>query len=314
MQNVISVILPRSFQVENQCMQIVRTHPHRPAVLDSFSRAYSAYMSETVKKPIAPAVKLKQIAIPTEHGSWGFLFEPIVAGLGIAFSGGGLFIALMTIGAFLVRQPLKMLVIDRLGMRVQARAAAALKFVLIFGAIFVAGLVGALYAAGGAALIPFLLVLPLAAIQQYFDYTRQSRNVLPEIGGAVAISAAAAAILLAGGATWMSAIVLWAILAGRLIPSILYVRERLLMEKGKPHSRLVPLVLHAAAFLLTLALAAMHLAPWLAVVAMVILLFRAVEGLSANRRKMKAMKIGVFEVVFGTLTVLLLIAGYRLGI
>jgi hypothetical protein len=314
MQNVIWVIPGDRFPRHNSDMEIVRIQPSRPAVLQSFTRAYSAFMAETVIKPKAPPVKLKQIALPTEHGSWGFLFEPIVAGLGIAFSGGGLLISLMTIGAFLVRQPLKMLVLDRLGMRVQARAQAALKFVLLFGVIFIAGLAGAFYFAGGTALIPFLIVLPLAAVQQYFDYTRQSRHMLPEIGGAVAISASAAAIALAGGATWLAAIVLWLLLAGRLIPSIVYVRERLLLEKGKPYSARLPLILHSLALLIAAGLAILHLAPWLAAAAMTMLLVRAVEGLSANRRKMKAMKIGVFEVVFGTLTVLLFIAGYRLGL
>ena len=52
-----------------------------------------------------PQIKIdrKQIALPSEHGSWGFLFEPIVASLAIGFSLPGVLIAIMTIGGFLAR-------------------------------------------------------------------------------------------------------------------------------------------------------------------------------------------------------------------
>lgn len=299
-------------------MHIIRHHPHNPSlgVLNSFARAYSSYVATNprVQKPAVPKIKTSKIAVPAEHGGWGFLFEPIVAGLAVAFSLAGICIAVMTIGAFLVRQPLKMLVIDRMGMKVNERALTASYFVLGFGAIFALGLVATVMTAGWMPLLPFAIVLPLAAIQMYFDFTRKSRNVLPELGGAVTISASAAAIALAGGWSWPIALGLWAIFVARLIPSILYVRERLLLEKGKPFTRTVPMIAHAAALVGVAVLALFGLSPILVVAAMLILLGRAIEGLSANRRKMKAMKIGIFEVVFGTLTVLAVIIGHYTGI
>jgi len=274
---------------------------------------YSLNMpSQTVKKA-APKVRIGQIAMPTEHGGWGLLFEPIVAGLAIAFSVGGLWIAVMTIGAFLTRQPLKMLVIDRLGMRVNERARMALLFVGGFGAIFSLGLAGTFLAVGYRPLLPFAFVLPLALIQIYYDFSRQSRHLLPELGGAVAISGSIAAIALAGGFSWAAAFGLWGIFVARLIPSILYVRERLLLEKGKNFTRLVPIVSHVAAFLIVALLAYSGVSPILPVFAMLLLLYRAVEGLSAGRTKMKAMKIGVWEVIYGTITVLAVVIGYYTG-
>lgn len=286
-------------------------------VSESFVKAYSAYVidkSATPKKRAAPQIKAAKIALPTEHGGWGFLFEPIAAALAVAFSLGGVWIAVMAIGAFLVRQPLKVLVIDRMGMKVAERARLALKFVLLFGAIFTAGLAGAVLTAGPAALLPFAFVLPLAAVQLYYDFSRQSRNVLPELGGAITISAAAAAIAIAGGWSWPLALGLWAVFIARLIPSILYVRERLLLEKGKPASRNVPLVAHLAAVAGVAILVSFGLVPALTALAMLMLLGRAIEGLSAGRRKMKAMKIGVFEVIYGTITVLAVIIGHYTGL
>ncbi len=293
-----------------------RTHYLSNGVFDRFASAYSSHVTSKprAQKPAIPKIKTSKIALPTEHGGWGFLFEPIVASLAIAFSTAGIWIAVMTIGAFLVRQPLKMLVIDRLGMKVKERAWTAAYFALGFGAIFTLGLAGTVMTAGWAPLMPFAFVLPLAAVQMYFDFTRNSRNVLPELGGAVTISASSAAIALAGGLSWPLALGLWAIFIARLIPSILYVRERLLLEKGKPFDKAAPLAAHITAVAGVATLAWFALSPMMVVAAMLILLARCVEGLSKTRYKMKAMKIGIFEVIYGALTVLAVIIGHYMGI
>ena len=44
------------------------------------------------------------------------------------------------------------------------------------------------------------------------------------------------------------------------------------------------------------------------------LLFRSAVGLSPFRTKMKAMKIGIWEVVYGAVTVLSMIVGYYAGL
>lgn len=260
------------------------------------------------------SVRLRQVALPTEHGSWGFLFEPLVAGLAIAFSLGGMWIALMTIGAFLVRQPLKVLIIDRLGMKVRERAEAALAFLAGYGAIFTAGLIGTVASVGWRPLLPFVCVLPFAVYQIYCDAARQGRQLIPELTGAVAISASIAAIALSGGLTWTVAVSLWFIFVLRLVPSILYVRSRLRLEKGKEYSRIVPTVTHVAAVTIVAVLSYVGLSPVLTVFAMLILLWRAIAGLAPGRRKLRAMQIGVLEIVYGALTVLSVVIGHFAGL
>lgn len=295
-------------------MQNVSARSNSPSLANSAASRPNAvtFKAAPVRKTV-PAVRVGQIALPTEHGGWGLLLEPLIAGLAIAFSVAGFWIALITIGAFLTRQPLKVLVIDRRGMRVNERAKVAAAFVLVYGSVFVSGLVGAVLSGGFAALLPFAIVLPLAVVQIYFDFSRKSRQLLPELGGAIAISASVAAIMLSGGFSWTVAAAFWAIFVARLIPSILYVRERLLLEKGKTFSRSIPLATHAAAFLLVAFLAYNGLSPILTVLAVLLLLYRAVEGLSAGRTKMKAMKIGVYEVGYGVITLLSVIIGHYTG-
>ncbi len=126
-------------------------------------------------KRTAVKVNTKAIALPIEHGAWGFVFEPLTAGLLIAFSPSAIWISLLVIGASLTRQPLKVLLNARQATRDLPQTPVAQKFVLIYGAIFTVGLLGSLYFVPRAAFLPFLFVLPLAAYQIYCDAARKSR-------------------------------------------------------------------------------------------------------------------------------------------
>ncbi len=259
------------------------------------------------------AVRMQQVALPTEHGGWAFLFEPLVAGLAIAFSTGAPWIACLTIGAFLTRQPLKVLIADRFGMRNRTRASLAFRFLLCYGAIFSMGLAGTLLSVGAQSLLPFIGVLPLAVFQIYIDASRQSRKLIPELTGAVVMSASIAAIGLSANMPLVNAAALWAIFAARSLASILYVRERLRLEKGKHYSRMFPTLAHIAALFMTAALAYYGLSPFLTILAMSVLAYRAITGLSPDRNKMKAMQIGVWEIIYGLIVVLSVVIGHYAG-
>jgi hypothetical protein len=55
----------------------------------------------------------RSVAIPSEHGGWGLTLEPVLLGLLIAPSVGGLALGIAAFGAFLVRTPLKLVFVDR---------------------------------------------------------------------------------------------------------------------------------------------------------------------------------------------------------
>ncbi len=259
-------------------------------------------------------IKVKTIALPVEHGSWGFVFEPLTAALLIAFSVSAVWISLLVVGAFLMRQPLKVLLTDWQAKRNLPQTAVALKFTLFYGAIFLFGLAGSLFFVKSESFLPFLFILPLAAYQIYCDASRQSRQLLPELTGAIAISSSVAVIALADNWTLGAALALWSIFVARLISSILYVRNRLRLEKGKEFSNFIPISAHIFALLLVGILAFNGLSSGLTVLMFAVLLGRSAIGLSPYRKKVKAMKIGVWEVVYGTLTALSVVTGYYLKI
>jgi hypothetical protein len=138
--------------------------------------------------------------------------------------------------------------------------------------------------------------------------------MLAEIAGAAAISSSVAVIALASGFGLPAAMALWAIFVCRFIPSILYVRNRLLLEKGKPFERVSPNVAHLLSFFVVLGLALIGFASFLTVGVFGLLLVRSVTGLYGGAKGTKAMVIGVWEVIFGFLTVVSIIAGYYAGI
>lgn len=258
----------------------------------------------------AGQVRLRSVAIPPEHGSWGFLLEPLILGLAITPSLAGLFLALAVFGVFLARHPLKIVFTDwRRGKR-YARTVAAQRFALGYSALAVIGFVAAVALAGFDFLPPLLLALPLAALQFGGYAFNRGRDLLPELAGASAMAVAASCLVMAGGEDFELALVLWIILVARNVPSILYIRARLRLDRGKPFAFAPVLLTNLAAVAGVLLLVIVGSAPVLAVVAMVILLVRAVHGLSPYRQKVRVQIIGILEMVYGFLTVILTILGY----
>lgn len=255
----------------------------------------------------------KSVALPIEHGAWGFLFEPLTAGILLAPSPAAPWIALMVVGAFLLRQPLKFLIPDWTAGKNLPRTAIARKFTLIYASIFASGAIGTIAFASWHSLIPLLIVAPFGIYQIYCDAVRQSRELLPELTGAVALSSSVAVLALAGGWDAANAFILWAIMLARLIPSILYVRSRLRLEKGKPTNIFPPIAAHFLALIFGAALIYLKLGSVLVLLMLAFLFGRATFGLSPFRRPAKAKSIGILEVVYGSLTVLALVVGYYYG-
>ncbi len=262
----------------------------------------------------APSVRLKSIALPPEHGGWGFVIEPILLGLLVAPSWGGLAFGVAVLGAFLARHPLKIAVTDRRRGKSYARTAAAERVAAIYLLLAIAGGIAALLLAGPAILVPVALAAPMGIAQLVGTLAGRGRDLLPELAGAVALAAAAASIARAGDASVSVALGLWAILAARDVPSILYVRERLRLDKGKTHDAAFVLAIHALAAIALAALAAADRVPWLALVALVVLMLRAAWGLSAYRRPVPVKVIGFLEVFYGLLVVVLAALGHHLGL
>jgi YwiC-like protein len=265
--------------------------------------------------PVVPSsVRLKTIALPPEHGAWGFPLEPILVGLGVAPSVPGTALAVAVFGAFLARHPMKIALVDRLHGKRYARTALAERAALAYSVIAVIGLAATIALAGAKPLLPLLLASPLALLL-FLSYSRnQGRDLLPELAGASALAGTATGIALAGNKSIGLALALWVILLARDIPSIVYVRARLRLQRGKPFSRPVVLLANVLAVACIIMLVVIGLVPVLAAVAVAVLAFRAVYGLSHHRRPVRVQTIGMLEMGYGLLLAVLVILGYALGL
>jgi len=238
----------------------------------------------------APFPLIRPLAIPVEHGAWSFLLEPIALGLIVAPSGDGVLIAIGTTALMLLRQPLKLMLRDWSRQRYPRTAVCealvatyALAAAITFGAAF------------GPALLPLLIAIPFAVTQFVFDYRNQNRQLIPELCGAVAAAPVVASIAIAGGSPL--AVSLAILVLARSIPAVLYVRAVLRGEPGVPMQIAHVLAIAIAAFI-----------SWTATAAMVLLLIRAIVPM----RNVRAQKVGVREIVFGAVFVVLGAIGYRL--
>lgn len=264
-------------------------------------------------KASSRGVRIRPIALPVEHGGWALLFEPIVLGLLLAPSLAGLFLSVGAIGAFLARHPFKVAVGDWRCNRRSARTALAERFAILYFVIATFGLAFAIKNGGPGVVFPLLFAAPIGIVQLLFDSRGRSRTLMAELAGSISVGAVATAIAIAGGWPRSAAFGLWIILAARAIPTILYLRARLRLLHRKPVSRRVVIIMHLLAILTVFGSALGGVVPFLAVVAVVILLLRAVVGFSKSGKRVTPKKLGLRELGFGAMTVFAVVLGHALG-
>lgn len=258
-------------------------------------------------------IRLRPIALPGEHGGWGLLFEPVVLGMLLAPSWVGLFVSVMATGVFLARHPLRLAVGDWRRNRRSPRLGLALRFAVLYAGIAAVALAFAIKIGGAGFLLPLVFAAPIALIQLFYDSVGRSRALIAELAGAVATGAVATAIVLAG--SWPRAVAfgLWAILAARTVPTILYLRARLRLLHRKPASPRKVIIAHVLAILIVSGLAWVSILPFLGVVAVTILFLRALLGFSRLDKQVTAKRLGFRELSFGAMTVFVVVLGHVLG-
>lgn len=246
------------------------------------------------------------MALPSEHGSWGLVLEPLALGLLLAPSVSGLLLAVALLGVFLAHHPFQVVWRDvRRGKR-YPRTRAALGSLALYGALAVAAGLVVGYRTGVPPFLPLLAALPLGIFFAAATAAGSMRAVWVEALGSAAFAAGAAAVASAGEApealTWS----LWAVAAARSVPAVLYVRARLRLERGEGPLRAPALVAHLAGLTAVTVLVVAGPVPGLAIAASTLLLLRAGWGLSPWRRAATARQVGIAELGWGAVYVLLI--------
>lgn len=263
-------------------------------------------------EPAPPVTRApwKAVALPTEHGGWGLTLEPCLLGLLVAPSLAGAALAAATFLAFLVRTPLKLALVDRRRGRRLARTALATRIAAVESLLLVALALLATALAGPRLWLPVALAAPLVAVEAWYEIRSRGRRLVPELAGAVGVSAAAAAIAVAGGAALPLAIGLWLVLAARGATSIPQVRAQIASLHGRAVSPATTVAGDLGALALAATAAALDaslVAGALAIVAVVV-----VQRLGARRPIPAPKVVGLRQLGLGLGVVLVTAAGAAL--
>lgn len=238
--------------------------------------------------------------MPSEHGGWAFTLEPVLLGLLVAYSWRGVLLGLIALLGFLLRTPLKTVMVDRRRRRslrrtVMARNAATVEVAMLIGLFSVLAMGPDLRF-----VVPLLVAVPLVAIEFWYDIRSRSRRLVPELAGTVGVGSVAAAIALIGGVSASVAAGLWLVIAARSVAAVMFVRLQLRRAKQQPYK-------HAGAGQ-TLAVVAVTvgavvgLVPWVAWGSIVVLAI--VHSWLARRPPPSVPVIGAQQVVLGLFVVL----------
>jgi len=257
-------------------------------------------------------IRLRSVALPSEHGGWGLVLEPLVLGLLLFPSVSGLGLAVAVVAAFLIHQPLQVAWRDRRRGKRYPRTRAAEACAAIYTVLALAGAAFVLFRTGPGPFLPLATALPLAVAFVVATFAGKARTVGAEATGAGALAAGASGVAWAGGSPAELAWALWGLAAVRSVPAVLYVRARLRLERSGPGekvSRGPALSGHVLGVAVVGGLSVVTEMPVMTIPAAVLLLLRAAWGLSPWRRGASARQVGIAELGWGAAYVLLLAAG-----
>lgn len=190
-------------------------------------------------------MKKKGIVLPAEHGAWGLIAEPLLLGLLVAPSLGGIGVAVFSFAAFLLRTPGLRLLRARRAPAPDPHGVAVKKFSLICAGGALSGVLLALTAAKGAWILPLMAAAPFAAWTLMEQDRGKTRTLWPELIASVAIGAPVTSIALAGGLPAQAAWVLWLWLGLKSVTSILFVRNQIRRFMNRPNAVGGVIMLHA---------------------------------------------------------------------
>jgi hypothetical protein len=212
----------------------------------------------------------------------------------------------------MARQPLRLWLGDLARGRSAPRTRWAGGLAALFGAVAIGALLRASMLSAASFWTPMAFAALLLLPRLVYDVRNRGRTLAAELLGAAGPSALASAAARASGWQLSEALALGLVVAARAVPSVLYVRARLRLERGQRQGVAAVWVSHAAAIGAAGALAVAGLVPWLAFAAVVLLAARAVHGLSRFRRAARPQTVGRMEVAMGAAFVALVAAGFRL--
>ncbi len=259
----------------------------------------------------SPGPSIRTIALPIEHGGWGFTLEPVLLGLLVAYSPAAWELSVAALTVFLARRPFKLFATDLVRKRWLPRTKTALTFAVVYGSLALAGLVGALVTADARFLIAYAVAVPFATVALYADSRSKSRTLVAELAGSIAMGSTVTAIALADGWGVVDAFGLWLVLIARGVAAISLVRGQIRRVHAKPVGERAIYATQWIVVAVMVLAAVLGAVPWLGVAA--IAGIGVLAYVSLARPPVEARVVGWTQIATGVTVVLLTSLGVWLG-
>jgi len=250
---------------------------------------------------------IKKVSFPREHGSWGFLLEPLTLSLLVASSPNGLLLALATFVIFLNHQPVRILLNENDSKKIKS---SAIVFFLIYFLVIGILLISITRETTLELLIPFSISIVIMFGYLVLEIKNYGRNLFAEFIAPVAIIFVALNIVLLDGWEFEKIFAFGIVLLSRTIPTLLYVRTKVKIIKGQNSESLWLRVTELFFLILITILALIKLIPILSIFAVLLLISRSIVGLQPKNKMEKIKKLGMKEFGFGILFVVINAVGY----
>lgn len=267
----------------------------------------------------------RHIALPTDHGSWVFIFSPLLIGL---FAGGKwsiaeVFLIIAAMAGFLIRQPITIAVKVYSGRRGRNDIPAARFWIVIYSLIGLAGVAGLVYLGFSYLLLLAIPGLPVFLWHLYLVSKREERRQagIEVVATGVLSLAAPAAYWVAVGqpasAGWWLFGLTWLQSAASIVHAYLRLEQREMKSIPPLPVRLRiarrALLYTTFNFIATLALGLLDILPGWLFVPFALQWTETVWGSYFPAVGYKPTRIGVRQLIVSTLFTLLFILTWRLG-
>ena len=254
---------------------------------------------------------IKKVAFPPEHGSWGFVLEPLILALLVAYSKYGMILVLTSFIIFLNHQPVRILLDKKKRSQFYL---SALFFFVLYSASIVLGLTLVLKSVSINNLIPFFTALFLMFIFFVMEISQKGRHLIAEFIAPFSIALIAMSVTLIKGWSIPQVLAFGTVLISRSIPTVFYIHIKVQFLKGKNISGYYLHIAEGVLFALTVFWVYSGLLPKLSLLAELILIARAFYGLTENKIKENVKVLGIKEFIFGILYVVIVYLGYHFNL
>ena len=279
---------------------------------------------ENIITIVQPSLFRKQIYLPQDHGSWVFIFSPLLIGLfaGGRFTAASLYLVIAAIAAFLVRQPITVAVKAWTGRRNRADLPAARFWIVIYGSILLLALMGLILSGYGYVLFLAVPGVPVFAWHLWLVSRREERrqvNVEIIATGVLALAAPAAYWVGTGQYDpmgWWLWVLTWLQSAASIVYAYLRLEQRSL-DRVPGRSELWKMGSRAFAYttfnlIFSFALGVLSILPAFIFLSYLIQWAETVWGIFRPAIKWKPTRIGIRQLIVSTLWTVVFIISWRL--